>query len=138
MGWGGIFDLQTQLVDNFWVCKNKEEIAEEKHKRGQYIGTEKNHAGPIPPELYNHVCLIVLMYTYRKYTQQCPGGGYTNTLGEGEKEGQRGGGGEGMGVMVEVLLRIWYSMLVRFFFLSFLVICLFIHSACFVCLFIYH
>ena len=43
-----------------------------------------------------------------------------------------------MGVMVEVLLRIWYSLLVRFFFLSFLVICLFIHSACFVCLFIYH
>ena len=101
LGWGGgIFDLQTQLVDIFWVCKNKEEMAEEKHKRGQYIGTEKNHAGPIPPELYNHVCLIVLMYTYRKYTQQCPGGGGGDTLTHLEKERKRdreGVGGKGWG-----------------------------------------
>ena len=106
LGWGGggggIFDLQTQLVDNFWVCRNKEEIAEEKQKRGQYIGTEKNHAGPIPPELYKHVCLIVLMFTYKPYTQQCRGegeGGGGNTLKHLEKERKRNreGSGGGMG-----------------------------------------
>ena len=143
MGGGGIFDLQTQLVDNFWVCRNKEEIAEEKHKRGQYIGTEKNHAGPIPPELYKHVCLIVLMFTYKPYTQQCRGEGgggrgrreYTKTLGEGEKEEQRGGWGRD-GVMVEVLLRIWYSLFVHFFF-SVVFICLLIYLFCVFCLLVY-